>query len=285
MSLTRFIRKPEINDKLNALLRDAELGRISLPDAPAPEGRNDLVGIGYDYFLRFYLQRFCKVYYESKLVAEKVLHILGPPEIETLYDDGHWEYEENKFTIYAKDLYAQISNYRKEYCAKGKIEEAFIVSILKLSQLDLIFRGGKFVGRFYDIKKEEIEDLKHLIALTKADIFKVKNYIICNPRFGKASQKVGGADGDLIIDNKLIEIKTVKSTSKWKEYLKQLIGYYLLLEIGGLDEVDMKVKVDVLSLYFARHTKIVDFPVESIFGANENINNYINWFSDQIERN
>lgn len=284
MSLTSFIRRPEINAKLNELIKGAELERLSLPDEPAPLGKNDLVGIGYDYFLRFYLQRHCKNYFEKQIIAEKVLHILGPTEITTIDSNGHIEYKENKHTIYAKDLYTKISEFRKKYCDDGKINDSFVISILKLSQLDLIYRSGRFLGKFFDIKKEEIEDLKHLIKLTEPDIFNIKKCVICNPSFGEASRKVGGADSDLIIDNKLIEIKAVKSTSKWKEYLKQLIGYFLLLKIGGLDNVSMKIEIDVLSLYFARHARIVDFAVEEIFKTKENTRKYIKWFDDKLER-
>jgi len=63
---------------------------------------------------------------------------------------------------------------------------------------------------------------------------------------------VGGADGDLIIDDTLIDIKTTKHLTFEREFFNQLIGYYVLSCIGGIDDCG-RGKIKHVAIYYARY--------------------------------
>ena len=283
MSLTRFIREKDVSEKLKETISDLKMEKM--PDAVAPSGKNDLVGIAFDYFLRIYAQRLNRKYFEKEIIAKKALPILGPCEIET-FDlvAGEPVYEKNENTDYALETLKDLYSFRNKYLKNGQISENFLICLLKVSQLDLIFRNGIFLGYFKKIEDYQVADLRKIVVNIKESYFRGKQYAIGNPSFGKASRLVGGADGDLIIDHKMVEIKTVKSTTKWKEYLRQLLAYYALLEIGGIGGISFCVKIDTLSIYFSRHAEMVDFPLMNIFQSKNEKENFIRWFEQRITK-
>ena len=283
MSLTRFIREKDVSEKLRETICDLKMKKK--PDAQAPSGENDLVGIAFDYFLRIYAQRLNNKYFEKELIAKKALPILGPCDIET-FDLVASEpvYEKNEYTDYALDTLKDLDAFRKKYLKNGQISNDFLICILKVSQFDLIYRSGVFLGYFKKIEDYQVDDLRKIVMNIKESYFRGKQYVIGNPSFGKASRLVGGADGDLIIDQKMVEVKTVKSTAKWKEYLRQLLAYYALLENGGVDGISFSVKIDTLSIYFSRHAEMVDFPLISIFQSKNEKESFVKWFVQRITK-
>ena len=72
-----------------------------------------------------------------------------------------------------------------------------------------------------------------------------------NPNFD-GSRDVGGADADLVIDGKLIDIKTTVRTEINSDWLWQLLGYVLL------DYSDSN-QIDGIGLYMARQGVLVDW--------------------------
>ena len=282
MSLTRIIKEKDVSEKLRETIRDLKMEKK--PDAEAPSGKNDLVGIAFDYFLRFYAQRLNHKYFEKELIARKALPIVGPCDIETFDLDGEPVYEKNENTDYALETLKDLDAFRKKYLKNGQISDNFLICILKVSQLDLIYRSGIFLGYFKKIEDYQVADLRKIVMNIKETYFMGKQYVIGNPSFGKASRLVGGADGDLIIDRKMVEVKTVKSTAKWKEYLSQLLAYYALLENGGVDGISFSVEIDTLSIYFSRHAEMVDFPIMSIFQSKNEKVSFVKWFGQRITK-
>ena len=74
--------------------------------------------------------------------------------------------------------------------------------------------------------------MRNLILTVPEDVFNAKEVCILNPTFNEASRLVGGADADIIIDDILIDIKTVKYLKLSRPDFNQLIGYYILYKIG-----------------------------------------------------
>ncbi|KKN53025.1 hypothetical protein LCGC14_0606550 [marine sediment metagenome] len=114
----------------------------------------------------------------------------------------------------------------------GQLTDDLIKSALYLSKLEAIFRAGYIVDDIEFIDDEDVEDLRKLISLVDLEFFKANKVCILNPTFGGGSKLVGGADADLVVDDMLIDIKTVKKLTFSREYLDQLIGYYTLYKIG-----------------------------------------------------
>ena len=91
----------------------------------------------------------------------------------------------------------------------------------------------KHLGR---VPRGVVEELEKLISIVDIKKFQPNKYIILNPDFNTLETAVRCADCDLIIDDTLIEIKTVKNGRSNSYFWKQLIGYYYLSKIGGINK-------------------------------------------------
>ena len=75
----------------------------------------------------------------------------------------------------------------------------------------------------------------------------------------RGGRDVGGADGDLILDGCLIDIKTTIKPIITKLYLYQIIGYALL-------DYDDTHKIHKLGLYMTRQNELLEWTVSELLG-------------------
>lgn len=80
-----------------------------------------------------------------------------------------------------------------------------------------------------------------------------------NPTF-KRSRAVGGADGDLIIDSTLFEVKTTKSQRPDRDWIYQLLGYVLLDEDDELGITDV-------GFVLGRIPALVSWPLDELLAT------------------
>lgn len=81
---------------------------------------------------------------------------------------------------------------------------------------------------------------------------------ILNPNFG-ASRMLGGADADLIVGHRLIDIKTTKvKPAPGRQYLWQLAGYVL-------SDLENEFEIAEVGFYFSRHGRSITWSVEEFF--------------------
>ncbi|MCK4824348.1 hypothetical protein KA005_51830, partial [bacterium] len=170
-----------------------------------------------------------------------------------------------------------------EYLKTGEMNDEVIKTCLLLAPLDL-FRRGLFIDPYIGTTNpRDIEDLKDLIKLVNPKEFKSRKICMLNPTFGKASTLVGGADMDLLLDNALIDIKTTKFLKLKRDYLNQLIGYYILFLIGGIDDAPPKAKVEFIGVYYSRHGLLYKIPIREVVGKCE-LQKFILWFKKRAKQ-
>jgi hypothetical protein len=107
---------------------------------------------------------------------------------------------------------------------------------------------------------KDIADLAGLTNIVDTRMWQAKTRCILNPTFGKSSFYIGGADADLIIDDKLIDIKTTKYLKFTRQYFRQLIGYHLL----NCREQEMYKGLEHLGIYYSRHGILFTFPIPNM---------------------
>lgn len=98
-----------------------------------------------------------------------------------------------------------------------------------------------------------VDDLIRLTAAARVglrELFPAETLDL-NPTFG--SRDTVGADGDLIIDRTLIDLKTVSNPTVKREWVWQQIGYLLL--DGG------RRSIDQVGFYLSRHARLLRWPV------------------------
>ncbi len=110
--------------------------------------------------------------------------------------------------------------------------------------------------------KEQIGELQALYKIIPWNNFKPKNSIILNPAFNKGSKLVGGADCDLIIDDCIVEIKTVQTKSVSIRDLRQLCGYYVLAKEFGVSNYSSKI--NNIAVYHSRSGILSKYSVKDV---------------------
>jgi excisionase family DNA binding protein len=141
--------------------------------------------------------------------------------------------------------YLKTINKWSDYIKGRDIDKKDIInSVWFLGNLESIFRGGNRALELYRndlsllLKKPPQYIYNDLFNLwnslnTNKEFFIKENSIFLNPNFSRASELVGGADADLIIDNILVDIKTTKNPGYSYKDANQIVGYYILAAMVG----------------------------------------------------
>ena len=149
----------------------------------------------------------------------------------------------------------------------------------ELADLEPIFRT-KMVFPFPEITESEVDELIALYDLIDFTIFEDSEHVFLNPVFGEGSRKVGGADGDIIVDDMLIDIKTTKHTKFTPEMLRQLVGYSLLANRFGINDEDGNIiinEIKKMAVYFSRSGRLFVMDLDECVnqGDQETVINFI----------
>jgi hypothetical protein len=243
MSLTAFLEH-------NADVRARFLAHFKKPDfrlkspilAPPLTESYGLLGTAFDYLLRFYVQKLNPGTKSSEWVAHSGLRIL------LANGDRRQTAQAIRLMAGANERYVAFLKSNQTRPTPAVIEAA-----VWLASFDTVFRAG-----ILDVKLPTrvppllVRDLQKMLSLIPEELFRAKKRCILNPTFGRGSALVGGADGDLIIDDTLIDIKTTKHLTFEREFFNQLIGYCVLSCIGGIDHC-RSGKIKHVAIYYARY--------------------------------
>lgn len=271
MSLTSFLNYKDVREKFK---QEFPMPKFNLSGdlLAAPKTKHYiLVGIAFDYLMRFYLKRINRNAITQVWVAE----VACAYAIKSINDD--------KILKKIINILKDSKKIYSEYLKTGEMNDEVIKTCLLLAPLDL-FRRGLFIDPYIGTTNlRDIEDLKDLIKLVNPKEFKSRKICMLNPTFGKASTLVGGADMDLLLDNALIDIKTTKFLKLKRDYLNQLIGYYILFLIGGIDDAPPKAKVEFIGVYYSRHGLLYKIPIREVVGKCE-LQKFILWFKKRAKQ-
>lgn len=293
MSLTSIIlNNKDVRDKLKSEFPKPEFNLVSRVKARPLSTNYSLVGTAFDYLMRFYLEYHNKdilVIKKSCWIAESARNSLTTYLLKCWNNDIRIGSNPDKL-IKAIDLYNIIDdgfieaeiNYKK-FILSGRITNKLIISCLFLAKLDSYFRRSIIDQNFEIFEKADVKDLKNLISIIKLEKFIVKKNLYINPSFGNGSILVGGADADLIIDDTLIDIKVTKELKLEKKYFDQIIGYYCLSLIGGINENPNLNVINNLGIYFARHGVLWTIPINKI-GNQESFLRFTEWFVKYVTK-
>lgn len=292
MSLTSIlsdIDNQELRDKLKTeFLRPAFTLKTEIKAAPLTNNYT-IVGTAFDYLMRFYIQHHNNGSFiqNSIWVAEHSYRSLKKQ-----FSSGKKEKTRTGFRcdkiFKTKDLLKIITdqyelaklNYSK-FILDGQVTDNLIANTIYLAKLDMYVRAGIIDQNLDYHDPDDIKDLHSLISLVRKENFKAKDKCYLNPTFGEGSVLVSGADADLIIDNTLIDIKVTKHLRLEREHLNQILGYYTLSLIGGINNDSYDKPIENIGLYFARHGELWTLPVLQ-FGNKRKFDDFKDWFIDYV---
>jgi len=186
-----------------------------------------LVGTAFDYLLRFLIKAHNPKAITHSWRAEQSLDILKGREKKI-----------------AKSI---IKNAKKRYdlfLEEKEINDDLIISSLLLARIDgVVWRNEWWEDIDLDVDPADVDDLRNLIMGVPKSLYIAHNHCFLNPKFWPASILVGNADGDLFIDNTLIDIKTTKDPKVTRLFFNQLMGYVILHDLARLYSNNIK-KID-----------------------------------------
>lgn len=287
MSLTSFLREnKDVRDRFRIEFKKPKfVDDIDLKASPQ-SNRYSLVGTAFDYLLRFYLERLNENAVVRRWVAELAIsHPLSPilNDVEIDGESGRiLSFRETELTSKVQRMIDDARSNYGEYLSDGRVADQLIHSCLCLAQLDPIVRAGVIDPHLGIVHKEDVADLHKLIEIVDPGNFVAKEICLLNPTLGEGSSLVGGADADLFIDGRIIDIKTTKNFELPRRSFDQLIGYYTLHHIGGIGELDPKPQVSRLGNYFSRHAYLYEFDVSSVIGDFDFLA-FVEWFKQRAD--
>ena len=279
--------------------------------APPKTKHSSLVGVAFDYLLRFYLEKLNGLPYdrEKQWVAEIAKNRLSEScESTRIEKFERLQQESTKINQcsqrelmiasalsdhypdsvllpaykHSLEIIEKVRSLQENFLETGRLSRELIRQTLRMSYIDPVLRSGRGIE---DIGKDadqlDIEDIEQQLSLIDDKLFKSKNRCLLNPTFGKGSQLVGGADADLIIDDKLIDIKTTKKLELPLNDFCQIIGYLLLHRIGGTSSGSGEFKIEQLGIYYSRYGYLFLFNVKDLISENS-LNTFTKWFENYV---
>lgn len=272
MSLTSFLEIPEVKAKFSLEFPKPTFNvKRELLAPPILEGHSQLTGTAGDYCLRFYVKYLNPQAEEDEggWVAERAVRALKRRGENNLYELG------NVAVAEARENY-------QFFLKTGKFTDELLRSTLLLAKLDPLMRRSDYiVENFSVIDKEDIADLWNLINIVDPNLFRTQGRVLLNPDFGPGSLLVKGADADLILNDCLIDIKTMKKLTFERKHLTQLLGYYTLSVIERRFDPDIE-PINQLGIYFARHALVYKFEVKEVINP-KTFPQFLNWFEKRAE--
>lgn len=229
-----------------------------------------LTGTAFHYLLSFYVAKLNPTARTSSWTAEGGLALLA----------------RNKATfIAAKGMFEKAQSLYEEFLSSSRQRPTreLAEACVRLAYLEIVYRRGILdKNAFKRIAPAILDDLEAMLVLVRAKDFRSTKRCVVNPTFGSASALVGGADADLILDDTLIDIKTGKHLVFDREVFNQLLGYYLLSCMGGIDNCS-RGAIKYLAVYYARYgvlhrVEIADFVVKNGMPA------FLKWFKSCASR-
>jgi hypothetical protein len=267
MSLTALLDLKDVKAKFRETFTIPKVAAPSVLAAPAMTKNYSLVGTAFDYLLRFCLQRRYLFAIAKEWIASVAPFLLKPGSP-------------------AHKLADQILDTAKQqhhsYLSDGKLTDDLLRSCLLLAQLDPVYRRKEIVPDLGQVDERDILDLRNLISIVPEPAFAPTSVCLLDPTFGAASLLVSGADVDLVLDDALIDIKTTIKPTLKREHFDQIIGYYILYRLAGIDNAPAKHSINRLSIYSARYASLQSFPVHSIASESE-FAEFTTWFVARAE--
>jgi len=269
MGYKSFITRPPFHEKF--------LSTISRPSfkfdkpmlAPPLTSNYQLVGIAFDYLLRFYLERINVGSKTSVWAAEMGVMLLDPIEGTS---DTH---------VKAKSYFADALKLYKLYIQNGLLTDELVSAALCLARLERACRSGVFnEADLMTLDERDVADLRELMSLVQEQDFTSRRGCYLNPTLGST-----GSNADLIVDDKLIDIKTTKDLVLDRRYLHQLVHYYILLSLEGIDVgrkrhinyFEEVCDVSQICIYFSRHGYLHAMAITDLINP-ESLPGFAKWY-------
>lgn len=255
-SLSRLLDDPSVRKEVNECFSNPiKRTKTTLNFPPTKNMRVDFgaVGTAYDYWVRCYIIR------SNKHDLNEINSFIG---IKRCCD----KYREVE-TGAGKHL-ESLNNYVTG--GNASIKDV-VESCLFFSKFEVEFRSGYPIESFR-VNESNINELINIIDVSSYSWLDKKE-IILNPVFGvRGNSGVISADGDLIVERCLVDLKT-SGTLKLKDDLRQLLGYVALNNF-----IESPYIVESVGVYYPRRDFYLELSLSDLMNK-EQREKLLNYFS------
>jgi hypothetical protein len=292
MSLTQFVGLAEVRQEL---AKHFAMPSLKTPQTIRVEPKTksySLIGTAFDYLFRFNLKKLNPSAVTKRWVAETALSFLPqdydtdglkklskkqgiPVDILKDFSDLKVTRQPGSLRVKVEGIINEAKEAYSEYLKSGIMTDELIRAAICLAQIDPIYRANYVDPNMGKVDDLVMQEMRELIGIVDNNRFIAKEHCLLNPTFGEASREVGGADADFILDGCIVDIKTTKYATFNREQFNQLIGYYTLHDIGGIDG-NRDINITNMGIYFSRFGELVTFPVAPLIG--KEYGSFVKWF-------
>lgn len=273
MGLTPFLKRRQSKKLFSDTFEKPKIKLEGEIHTPVVSSKQMLLGTAFDYLMKIHLKYHNPEAIFENCTAKKAVKKMGERSTNKEYEKvrnslnssvNRLSDEEYKK---AKDYFDFAIKTYSHFLKSGKVNEDLLRSSIYLAHLDQYYysRYRYIKNSLLTIEPEDILELNNLIKAVDFSQFKAESHCMLSPRFNDASKFIGGAEADVLIDNKLIDIKTTQKLSITRDMINQIMAYYILGRIGGVSErkIDGKT-VEQVGFYFARYGILCLFDVKKI---------------------
>lgn len=239
-TLTAFIKQPHVSKILNENLTIPKNPIAAAPLlVPSTTSSPGTVATAFDLITR------CIIYRKFKRHSVEKWH-LGIVDYLQRPDD------------YVLVLKKEIEGYFK----KGNITPDLLRACYMAAQIEASYRSGRRADVLGVVPEKAVQELEQLTVLLDIEKFRPNKRIYLNPQFATQGTRVRCAEGDLIIDETLIDIKTTILTNRNRYHWHQLVSYSVLAKLSGID-------IQRIGIYYARQGLLAVFPLAEVIAEGD----------------
>ena len=267
MSLTSFLESsPSVRSFLTERFPkpgDSERAPLRVP--PRAEFAS-WVGTAFDYVLRWRLEATCPlVVGGDSWIAERGAAMLPA---------------RSRARRLAAESVERARRRQALHMRTGRLTNGLCESAVEMAMIDPIYRVGRgadYLGR--PVPPVVRAEVRELIEIVPPSLLKPWRRCVLNPTF-KLASIFDGADADLVVDDMLVEVKTTKHSKVDRDYINQLLAYYLVFLGGGIVGLQSRARIRRLGLYMARQGRLYTWRL-SEFGTEAAFRNAARWLIAQ----
>lgn len=214
-------------------------------------------------------------------------------EWEGMNDDRPWEHQRSAIK-WTED--EELSKLAEQYVQTGMNTEG----VVRAALVDAGWKPSDAVHSWIDreaFEEDVLEEMETLFELLRDSEWTEGDTVFTSPTFGNHRHILPG-EGDFIVDDLLVDIKTTEDGTFTNAFWRQLLMYYVLVDIQrGLHDVDGRTygrepfeekypEINRVGIYYARYGQLQMIDMEEVIDDRERYEEFRAWIVDRaIEEN
>lgn len=275
MTLTNFVSNESVRNRLDETFPNQGDRASRSVQVEAKTTNHSQVGTALDYLVRFWLRRNSDEFHAGPWAAEHGLTAARK--------------HQPQFVQAIEGVLETAKDRRDTYLDTGTVTRPLVESALDLAKVDTFYRSGYPPDTLGEYTDDDIVDCLELLELVDTTGVLDGSEVYLNPTFGIGSELVSGADGDIIVDGTLVDVKVTKKSTFSVSYWRQLVGYLMLADIHSRfdgtydiatpysDPETTLPEITDFGVYFARQGELSAVPASTVYEA-DGYEEAVSWF-------